>query len=221
MRLISVNIGKPREILYRGRTVRTGIFKKPAQGAVHLGKLNLDGDGQADLSVHGGFSKAVYVYPAEHYEYWRGKLSGAELAWGAFGENFTVAELSEETTRIGDRYRIGTAEVIVTEPRLPCYKLAVKFSRDDIIKLFLRGRRTGFYFAVEKEGEVAAEDSIEFLGKDDNAITVAELVQVYLHGKKDREAMERVLRTKALPQSWRVYFQEHIDKIRREPETES
>jgi MOSC domain-containing protein YiiM len=214
MRVVSINVGTPREVLYRGRFIRTGIFKEPVQGNVHLAKLNLDGDRQADLSVHGGLSKAVYVYPAEHYEYWRGELDGMKLPWGAFGENFTVEGLREETTRIGDRFRIGTAEVIVTEPRLPCYKLAIKFNREDIIKLFLRSRRTGFYLAAEQEGELGAGDSIEFLGRDENAITVAELVQVYLHGKKDREAMERVLQAKALPEGWRAYFKQQIAKVR-------
>jgi MOSC domain-containing protein YiiM len=213
MRLVSVNVGTPREIAHGGRIVRTGIFKEPVQGNVLLGKLNLDGDRQADLSVHGGFSKAVYVYPAEHYDYWRSKLSGMELRWGAFGENFTVEGLDEKTTRIGDRFRIGTAEVIATEPRLPCYKLAVKFGREDIIKLFLRSRRTGFYCAVEQEGEVGAGTSIESLGRDDNAVTILELVEIYLRKTKDKQAMERVLQAKALPQSWRDYFQEQIRLI--------
>lgn len=215
MRLVSVNVGNPREVLHSGRIVRTGIFKEPVQGSVHLGKLNLAGDRQADLSVHGGLSKAVYAYPAEHYEYWRGKLDGMELPWGAFGENFTVEGLKEETTRIGDRFRIGTAEVIVTEPRLPCYKLALKFGREDMIKLFLRSRRTGFYFAVEQEGEVGAGNSIESLGRDDNAVTILELVEIYLHKTKDKQAMERVLEARALPHSWRAYFQDQIDKIPR------
>lgn len=214
MRVVSINVGTPREVLYRGRTVRTGIFKEPVQGNVHLRKLNLDGDQQADLSVHGGLSKAVYVYPAEHYEYWRGKLDGPKLPWGAFGENFTVEGIREETTRIGDRLRIGTAEVVVTEPRLPCYKLAVKFGREEIIKLFLRSRRTGFYFAVEQEGEVGAGNSIESLGGDKNAITILELVEIYLQKKKDKQAMERVLQIKALPQSWRAYFREQLEKTR-------
>jgi MOSC domain-containing protein YiiM len=222
MRLVSVNLGTPREILHRGRIIRTGIFKQPVQGSVHLGKLNLDGDRQADLSVHGGFSKAVYVYPAEHYDYWRGKLAGMELPWGAFGENFTVEGLKEKTTRIGDRFRIGTAEVMVTEPRLPCYKLAVKFGREDIIKLFLRSRRTGFYCAVEQDGEVGAGISSESLGRDDNAVTILELVEIYLHKTKDKQAMERVLQAKTLPPSWRGYFQERIDTLERartRPET--
>lgn len=214
MRVVSINVGTPREVLYRGRTVRTGIFKEPVQGNVHLRKLNLDGDQQADLSVHGGLTKAVYVYPAEHYEYWRGKLDGPQLPWGAFGENFTVEGIREETTRIGDRFRIGTAEVVVTEPRLPCYKLAVKFGREDIIKLFLRSRRTGFYFAVEQEGEVGAGNSIESLGGDENAITILELVDIYLQKKKDKQAMERVLQIKALPQNWRAYFREQLKKTR-------
>ena len=215
MRLVSVNIGNPREVLRSGRIVQTGIFKEPVQGSVHLGKLNLAGDRQVDLSVHGGLSKAVYVYPAEHYEYWRRKLDGMELPWGAFGENFTVEGLKEETTRIGDRFRIGTAEVTVTEPRLPCYKLALKFGREDMIKLFLRSRRTGFYFAVEQEGEVGAGNSIESLGRDDNAVTILELVEIYLHKTKDKQAMEQVLQARVLPHSWRAYFQDQIDKIPR------
>ena len=141
-------------------------------------------------------------------------MDGLNLLWGAFGENLTSEGLLEETIQIGDRFRIGTAEVIVTEPRLPCYKLAVKFNREDIIKLFLRSRRTGFYFAVEQEGKVGAEDSIEFLGRDENAITVAELVQVYLHRKKDQEAIGASSSDKSFATELARLFREQIEKTR-------
>src|SRR6266851_1777434 len=163
MKLLSVNVGLPRDVISKGRLVTTGIFKEPVEGRVRLRTLNLDGDRQADLKVHGGIDKAVYAYPAEHYDYWRSELPGVELPWGMFGENFTVEGMLESGVNIGDEFRIGSAELVVTQPRLPCYKLAVKFGRDDIIKRFLGSGRTGFYFAVLKEGEVGAGDSIELL----------------------------------------------------------
>lgn len=213
MRLISVNVGLPREVTYNGRIVRTGIFKQPVEGRVRLGKMNLEGDRQADLSVHGGVSKAVYVYPAEHYSFWQRELDDPRLTWGKFGENFTTAGLLEQEVQIGDRFRVGTAEVMVTEPRLPCYKLAVKFGREDMIKKFLRSGRTGFYLAVLQEGEVGAEDPIEFVGRDEGSLKIPELVEIYLHRKKDVTAMTQALATKALPEGWRKYFKEQIDKV--------
>ncbi|MBI2115875.1 MAG: MOSC domain-containing protein, partial [candidate division NC10 bacterium] len=161
MKLISVNVGLPREVVYKGKTVKTGIFKEPVPGRVQVHRLNLDGDRQADLSVHGGPSKAVYAYPSEHYGYWRQELPGMDLPWGMFGENFTTEGLLEDLVNIGDRFRVGSAEVMVTEPRLPCYKLGVKFGREDIVKRFLQSGRTGFYVAVLQEGEVGAGDGIE------------------------------------------------------------
>ena len=213
MRIVSINVGIPREVFHGGKILRTGIFKEPVHGSVYLKTLNLQGDRQADLSVHGGPSKAVYVYPVEHYEYWRGKLPGMKLPWGAFGENLSVEGLSEKTTQIGDRFQIGTARVRVTEPRLPCSKLAAKFGREDIIKLFLRSRRTGFYLAVEREGSVSAGNAMELVSRDANSVTILEFLEIYLKKGKDKQAMERALQTKALPQSWRVYFQEQIRAI--------
>lgn len=206
-----MNAGLPREIVYKGRPIITGIFKEPVDGRVHLRALNLDGDRQADLSVHGGPSRAVYVYPAEHYDFWRNELSEAQLVWGAFGENFSTEGLLEDEVKIGDWLRVGTTEVMVTEPRLPCYKLAARFGRDDMIKRFLRSGRTGFYLKVMKEGQVGRGDNIALLSRDYGSITIAELTDVYLHKKNDPKAIGRVLRVKELPESWRRYFNEQLD----------
>jgi len=154
MKLISVNVGLPRVVRSNGDSVTTGIFKEPVAGRVMLRTLNLDGDRQADLSVHGGPSKAVFVYPAEHYDYWQRELPEMELPWGMFGENFTATGLAESELNIGDQFRVGSALVMVTEPRMPCYKLGIRFNRPDILKRFLASGRTGFYFAVLQEGEV-------------------------------------------------------------------
>jgi MOSC domain-containing protein YiiM len=163
MKLISVNVGLPRVVTLKGDPVWTGIFKEPVTGRVMVRTLNLEGDRQADLSVHGGPSKALYVYPSEHYGYWKRELSGMKLPWGMFGENFTSVGLFESEVNIGDRFSVGSAVVMVTEPRLPCYKLGIKFGRSDIVKKFLASERTGFYFAVLQEGEVGAGDPIELI----------------------------------------------------------
>ena len=161
MKIISVNVGLPRLVMRNGEPVSTGIFKEPVAGRVMLRTLNLDGDRQADLSVHGGPSKAVYVYPSEHYAYWKGELPEKDLPWGMFGENFSTAGLLESEINIGDKFHIGSADVMVTEPRMPCYKLGIRFGRTDIIKRFLVSERSGFYLAVLKEGEVGAGDQLE------------------------------------------------------------
>src|SRR5229473_1003729 len=148
MKVVSVNVGFPREVPWKGQTVTTGIFKEPVEGRVMLRTLNLEGDRQADLSVHGGRSKAVYAYPAEHYRYWSRELPELPLPWGMFGENLTTEGLQEEELNIGDRLRIGAAEVMVTEPRMPCYKLGIRFGRSDILRRFLDSGKSGFYFSV-------------------------------------------------------------------------
>src|SRR6266852_1746146 len=153
MKLVSVNVGLPREVMWHGRTVTTGIYKQPVEGRVALRKLNLDGDGQADLTVHGGEDKAVYCYPLEHYDYWKKELPGGDLPMGVFGENFTTEGLLEGV-HLGDRFSVGSAEVVVTQPSLPCYKLGVRFQSDDMVKRFLASGRSGFYFAVAREGQV-------------------------------------------------------------------
>jgi len=192
--------------------VTTGIFKEPVDHRVKMRTLNLDGDRQADLSVHGGSDKAVYVYPSEHYVYWKQQLPNKELRWGMFGENFTTEGLQEDDINIGDQLRIGAARVMVTQPRMPCYKLAVKFGRDDILKMFLHSGRTGFYFAVLKEGEVGAGDKIEFIEHDKNNVAVADITRLYVSEKDNIELMRRAVKVKALPEGWRGYFLHQMEK---------
>ena len=212
MKLCSVNVGLPRDVVWKGRTVTTGIFKEPVEGSVLLRKLNLDGDRQADLSVHGGPDKAVYAYPSEHYDYWRAELPGVDLPWGMFGENFTTEGLLEEAVYIGDRFRIGETEVMATEPRMPCYKLGIKFGRADIIKRFLANRRTGFYFAVVRGGMVAAGDPIELIARAQQEISVADITRLYAFEKSDLEGLRRAIGVEALPESWKGYFQRQVEK---------
>ena len=175
MKLVSLSVARPRLTVYKGTTINTGIFKKPVAGRVALRTLNLEGDQQADLSVHGGPHKAVYAYPAEHYEYWRRQLPDMDLPWSMFGENFTTEGLSEGNVQVGDRFRIGSSIVMIRQPRVPCYKLAAKFQRDDILQRFLRSGHSGFYFSVEQEGEVEVGDSFQLISREDNAITIAEM----------------------------------------------
>ena len=214
MKVLSVNIGLPRDVISKGRSVTTAIFKKPVEGRVQLRTLNLDGDRQADLEVHGGIYKAVYAYPGEHYDYWRRELPGVELPWGMFGENLTVEGMLEREINIGDQFRIGSAELVVTQPRLPCYKLAVKFGRDDIIKRFLESGRTGFYFAVQKEGEVGAGDSIKVISRDMNELKIADVTRLYLNDKDDLETLQKALRVDALPDSWKKHFERQLENLR-------
>lgn len=174
--------------------------------------LNLDGDQQADLTVHGGVSKAVYAYPSEHYNYWRTELPGMDLSWGMFGENFTTEGLIEDAVYIGDRFRIGGTEVMVTEPRMPCYKLGIKFGRADIIKRFLASRRTGFYFAVTGEGMVGAGDDVELIGREQQEISVADITRLYAFDKDDVKSLRRAIQVEALPESWKGYFQHRLEK---------
>lgn len=213
MKLISLNTGLPRAVEWKGDAVTTGIFKEPVKGPVMLRTLNLDGDKQADLSVHGGVSKAVYAYPQEHYEFWKKELPDMNLLYGMFGENFTTEGLFEDNLNLGDRFRVGEAKIMVTEPRMPCYKLGVKFGRADIVKRFLVSRRTGFYFAVLQEGEVSAGDTIELLSRDGNNITVADVTRLYAFEKDDLKLLQRVVKVEALSESWRDYFQTQIEKL--------
>ena len=179
MRVISVNVGLPRTVTWKGKPVTTGIFKEPVKGKVQARTLNLDGDGQADLSVHGGREKAVYAYPAEHYAFWNEQLPGVELPWGMFGENLTTEGLSEDSVHIGDRFRIGSVELSVTQPRMPCYKLGLRFGRPDMVKRFLNSGRSGWYFAVAQEGEIGAGDVIELIQRGPNQVPVSDINLLY------------------------------------------
>lgn len=208
MKLLSINVGQPREIVWKGRTVTTGIFKEPVAGRVAVRKHNLAGDRQADLSVHGGPAKAVYAYPSEHYDFWRAELPEVEFAWGKFGENLTTTELNEENAYVGDRLQVGTAILQVVQPRLPCYKLAAKFNRDDIIERFLNSGRSGIYFSVVTEGELGAGDEMTLVQREQDQVTIADLVRLFLRQSNDQALLEKALRLPALPAFWRKRFQQ-------------
>ena len=215
MKIISLNVGMPREVIWHGRSVTTGIFKEPVAGRVVMRKLNLDGDRQADLTVHGGDYKAVYCYPMEHYRYWKKELPGRELPMGMFGENLTTEGMLENEVHLGDRFSVGSAEVVVTQPRLPCYKLGVRFGADDMVKRFLVSGRTGFYLAVTREGKVGSGDEIALIGRDANAVPVSEITGLYVakrFGPEDLDSLRRAVRVAALPQDWKEYFQERMER---------
>src|SRR5258708_1610383 len=212
MNLLSLNVGRPRLVSRNGEPVSTGIFKEPVAARVMLRTLNLDGDRQADLYVHGGPSKAVYVYPSEHYKFWKEELPEMTLPWGMFGENFTTAGLSETEVNVGDKFRVGAAIVMATEPRMPCYKLAIRFGRPDILKRFLASERTGFYLAVLQEGEVGVGDEIESLERSKNSVSVTDVTRLYTHEKHNVELLRRAFETEALPDSWRSYFKDALSR---------
>jgi MOSC domain-containing protein YiiM len=238
MKLVSLNVGLPREVTWHGMNVTTGIFKQPVEGRIALRTLNLDGDRQADLTVHGGKDKAVYCYPLSHYEFWKKELPGragapllpgfgrsGDLPMGMFGENFTVdfsaADSPEDSIHIGDRFSVGSAEVVVTQPRLPCYKLGVKFQMDDMVKRFLASRRTGFYFAVTREGEVGAGDKLKPIARsqqeEETATPVSEITRLYIakhYSEADARSVQRALQVAALPESWKEYFRERLGMMR-------
>jgi MOSC domain-containing protein YiiM len=223
MRIVSVNVGMPREVLWHGRSVRTGIYKEAVAGRVVMRELNLDGDRQADLTVHGGEYKAVYCYALAHYAYWKKELPGRELPMGMFGENFTidgsagggVDESLEDSVHLGDVFSVGSAEVVVTQPRLPCYKLGVRFGSDDMVKRFLVSGRSGFYLAVTREGEVGAGDELKRIGRDGNGVAVSEITRLYVakrFGEAEIVSVRRALLVKILPESWKEYFRERLER---------
>jgi MOSC domain-containing protein YiiM len=214
VKIISVNVGLPRLVLRDGEPVSTGIFKEPVTHRVMMRTLNLDGDRQADLSVHGGPEKAVYVYPSEHYDFWKRELPDMDLPWGVFGENFTTTGLLETEVNIGDKFRIGMAEVMVTQPRMPCYKLGIRFGRPDIIKRFLVSERTGFYLSVLKEGEVGAGDEIELLERNGAGVKVVDVTRLYGSDKDNVDVLRRLIALEELPESWREYLQRRLEKLR-------
>jgi len=213
MRIVSIQVGRPRDASAKGHMVNTAIFKRPLAGRVMLRRLNLDGDQQADLTVHGGAEKAVYVYPSEHYAFWRAEYPDLDLPHGMFGENLTIEGLLEDDVFIGDTLRVGGAEVVVTQPRIPCYKLGIKFGRDDILKRFLRSRRTGWYLAVLREGEIGPGDPIERVARDPHGFTVTDVTRLYAEDRYNVDLLRRAIAVPALPAGWRAYFQERLDKL--------
>jgi MOSC domain-containing protein YiiM len=210
MRLVSISVGQSREVDWHGRSVQTSIWKDPVAGPVRARTLNLDGDRQSDLTVHGGADKAVYVYPSEHYAYWRRELPGAALPWGAFGENFTTEGLLEDGVQIGDHVAIGTAEFAVTQPRMPCFKLGIRFGRPDLLKRFLQSGRTGFYLSVIREGMVAADNAIDHFKSKTPGLTVSEIVSLYRQDADNQDLLRRASELAALPAGWRDYFRQRL-----------
>jgi MOSC domain-containing protein YiiM len=214
VKVISVNVGKPQEHEWRGVQVRTAIFKSAVEGPVAVGKLDLEGDEQGDLTVHGGPDKAVYAYPFEHYAFWQAQLPGYSLAPGNFGENLTVVGLSEESIHIGDQLQIGSARFTVTQPRTPCYKLGVRFDREDMTKRFYASRRFGFYLRVLREGALQAGDAITVVSREPNAVSVADLTRLFTGDTDAQGLQERALKLSALPAGWRSWLEEHMARSR-------
>jgi len=214
MKLISVNTGRPREIEVNGRVVRTSIWKSPRQGRLRVTTLNIEGDEQSDLTVHGGMYKAVYCYPSEHYDYWRRELPRAELPWGAFGENLTTEGLLETDVGIGDRMQIGSAEFLVTQPRQPCFKLGIRFGHDDMIHRFLASGRSGFYVRVVREGAIAAGDAIRCVARAAGSMTVSEIFALYFDDEGRNDDLRRAAAAPGLSPSWKDHFLKRFDALR-------
>lgn len=210
MKLVSLNVGKPRMVCYGDREVPTGIFKFAVPGPLLLRRLNLDGDIQADLENHGGRNKAVYAYPSEHYEFWRTEFPEQELPWGMFGENLTTEGLTEEDACIGDHFRIGEAVVKVTQPRIPCYKLAIRFGRPDMVKRFLASRRSGIYFAVLEEGMVKPGDAIGKIYEDENRLSIADVNRAYVDMRVNEPLARRIVSLAILPHGLHSEFAEEL-----------
>ncbi|MFL5484991.1 MAG: MOSC domain-containing protein [Gemmatimonadaceae bacterium] len=208
--LRSICVGGPRDVQWRNNTVTTSIFKMPVTGRVRVNRLNLAGDEQSDLTVHGGADKAVYVYPSEHYPYWNEQLPGFPLPWGAFGENLTTDGLAETEVGIGDRLQIGSAEFVVTQPRMPCFKLGIRFDRADMVKRFLRSGRSGFYLRVLKEGDVGVGDTITFTRREPYAVSVADIVTLYTADDRNDDLLRRAAESQDLPENWRDYFRKQL-----------
>jgi MOSC domain-containing protein YiiM len=211
MHIVSVNTGQPQEVHLRDRVVLTSIFKIPVEGRRAVRKHNIEGDRQSDLRVHGGPYKAVYAYPSEHYSYWREQLGGAELGWGAFGENLTLTALTEETIHIGDQYRVGSSVLEVTQPRMPCFKLNLRFQRSDMVRRFWQSGRSGIYFAVREEGELGTGDELDLLARERNSVSIADVVRLYKGEQQDEELYQRVL-TSPLRGSWKQEIRERREQ---------
>jgi MOSC domain-containing protein YiiM len=209
MKVVSLSVGGPRQVEWNGETVLTSIFKAPVDRRLIVTALNIEGDQQSDRTVHGGAEKAVYAYPSEHYPPWQQEL-GMDLSWAAFGENLTTEGLSEDV-RIGDRFRIGSAEFVVTQPRMPCYKLGIKFGRQDVLRRMLKTGRTGFYLSVAVEGEIGSGDAIELVQRSEEDLTVADVVRLFTVEARNQDQLRRAMRSSVLPQNWKDYFGERLE----------
>lgn len=212
MKLISLNVSMPEVVEYKGYEINTGIFKEPVAGRRRVSALNIEGDAQADLTVHGGVHKAVYAYPSEHYPTWKSELARDDFAYGQFGENLTVEGMTEGTVHIGDRFRIGTALLEVSQPRQPCYKLAMKMDMPTFPKLFLRSARVGFYLRVIDEGEIGAGDTIERVKEGEGRMSVADTSNILHFERDDVDRVRKLAALEALAPSWRAEFVEILER---------
>ncbi len=210
MQLISINVSLAREVHYQGRTVSTGIFKKPITGAVQVSKLGLQGDQQADLSVHGGIDKAVYLYPNEHFNFWSDQYPQREFSAGLFGENLTTIGLLESEINVGDILRIGDVEFMVTIPRMPCFKLGIKMGDPGFIKAFLEANRSGFYLKVLKEGIIEADQPVAVTGGDGYGLKIAEVSRLYTLEKDNQTLLEKAVNAPNLTSKWKEFFQSRL-----------
>jgi MOSC domain-containing protein YiiM len=213
MKLLSINVSKPKPIQYGGKTVQTGIFKEPVAGTIMLREKNIDGDGQGDLRVHGGTYKAIYGYPFEHYAHWRQELRRDDFTYGQFGENLTVEGLLEEVVHIGDIFQIGSrVKLQITQPRVPCFKLAYKMGLPEFPKQFLESRRVGFYFRVLEEGEITAGDAIQRIEVASEPMSVTEIVNLRYFDTDNHEKIARARKLPALSPSWKRDFTRILSK---------
>lgn len=213
MKLLSVNVGLPRAVSFNNQTITTGIFKSSINKKLRVTKLNLEGDAQADLTVHGGFDKAVYSYPVEHYSYWKEVFPNKDLSHGMFGENLTTQGLIEDSVNIGDIFEIGTTRLVVTQPRMPCFKLGIKFGRMDIIEKFIHRKRPGIYFRVLQEGELEPGNEIRLIKSDRNKVKVTDVVWLYTNDpttSSERKLLEKATKLKYLPTGWKTHFQNKL-----------
>jgi len=213
MKVISLNVSLPKTVEFRGNPVSTGIYNEPVEGRRKVRTLNIDGDQQADLTVHGGPDKAVYAYPSEHYPYWKEHYPDLTMDWGMFGENFTTEGLLEDQTNIGDEYQIGSAKFAVTQPRMPCYKLAIKFESGDIIKKLFTNAKCGIYFKVLEEGDVGAGDEIKLVRKDENNVTIQDIMKTYGQEHNHKELLERAVKIDALPVGWKDHYRQILQSL--------
>jgi MOSC domain-containing protein YiiM len=213
MQVVSVNVSKPKDVVHDGAVVSTGIYKEPVKGRLWVRKLGIEGDGQADLTAHGGPDQAVYAYPVEHYAYWEEQLGRDPLPFGQFGENLSITGIDEASARVGDTLKIGTAVLQVTQPRLPCYKLGIRMGAGKTFpKRFQKSGRVGFYLRVIKEGELAAGDRIKRVGVPDS-VTIIEFLKVYGSKRPSRRAISRVLAAPGLSHAWRTYLEDMLATV--------
>jgi MOSC domain-containing protein YiiM len=210
-RLLSVNVGLPRDIIWKGRTVHTGIWKDPVRGRCRVGRLNLDGDGQGDLHGHGGEQRAVFVYQIESYRYWQEQLKRTDFVHGQFGENFTIEGLPDNAVCVGDRYQIGSAVFEVTQPRVTCYRVGIRMNEPRMPALLTGSGRPGFYFRVLREGEVGAGDEIVKVGEANEHMSIAEINALLYSPNHIRDGLERALRIAALSPGWHRAFRDLLE----------